>query len=103
MSYRVVWTDNGLARAEEHADAIAELDPSAAGPWVEELLATVERLADHPRMAPRWPRGTDDNLRQLVFRRKWIVIYRVSDAKRRVSVLTVRHGRQRPAGHRDPA
>jgi len=95
MPFRILWTANALERVVEIGDFIALRNPNAAANVVERLFGRVELLADNPRSAPQWPRGADPDIRQLVVD-NYIVIYRVVDAEQRITVLTVRHGRQRP-------
>ncbi|MCL1487555.1 MAG: type II toxin-antitoxin system RelE/ParE family toxin [Marinobacter sp.] len=52
---KIIWSPLALERIEDISRYIAEDNPDAALQWVNDLFATVERLADFPksgRMVP---------------------------------------------------
>ncbi len=83
-------------------DIIASDTPAAARQAVDDLLARVEVLAEHPRIGPVFSEDSGPDLRRLILG-KYIVVYQVREAKRTVSVIAVRHSRQRPLTLKDLA
>lgn len=88
---RVVWSPLAIERAAEAARYIARERPGTAEQWVTDLFATVGTLTKFPERGRRVPEVDRPDLRELLFG-GYRVVYRV-EAKR-VSVLTVRHGRR---------
>lgn len=96
MTFRIDWTDNAFNGAMAIADHLAlhtAIDPEG---WIDRLFERVRQLEPHPRLGPPWARATDPSLRQLIYAKKWIVIYRVDDELQAISVLAVRHCAQQP-------
>lgn len=87
---RIVWSPLALERVEDIARYIAEDNPDAAVRWVEDLFATVERLADFPESGRMVPEVGSPRIRELIFG-TYRVIYSVKD---QVDVLTVRRSSQ---------
>ena len=92
---RVVWTPIALDRVEEAARYIAQDRPQAAAKWIDGLFNSVRQSADFPESGRVVPEVGRPELRELIYGR-YRVIYRL-EAKR-ISILTVRHQRQRGAG-----
>ena len=88
------WSASGLDRLIGILDFIARESPAAARQVVDDLLARVEVLAEHPRIGPVFSKDSGPELRRLILG-KYIVVYQVQEAKRLVSVIAVRHSRQR--------
>jgi plasmid stabilization system protein ParE len=88
---KVVWSPLAIERAAEAASYIARDRPGAAARWIGELFALVGTLKEHPERGRWLPELDRPDLRELVYG-NYRVIYRVEP--RRVSVLTVRHGRR---------
>lgn len=87
---RIVWSPLALERVEDIARYIAEDNPVAATQWVEELFATVERLADFPRSGRMVPEIGSPRIRELIFG-AYRIIYGIKD---QVDILTVRRSSQ---------
>jgi plasmid stabilization system protein ParE len=87
---KIVWSPLALDRVEDIARYIAEDNPDAAVRWVDDLFATVERLADFPRSGRMVPEVGSSRIRELIFG-TYRVIYSVKDP---VEVLTVRRSSQ---------
>lgn len=87
---RVVWSPLALERVEDIALYIAEDKPDAAVKWVDDLFATVERLADFPESGRMVPEVGSRRIREVIFG-SYRVIYSV---KEQVDVLTVRRSSQ---------
>ncbi len=100
MSYRVQWSAWALDRLIKILDFIAEDRPSAAKHLVDEILARVEALEDYPRLGPVFSEDYGPYLRRLILG-DHIVFYRVQESRRRISIITVRHARQRPLSLED--
>ncbi|WP_430886832.1 type II toxin-antitoxin system RelE/ParE family toxin [Halomonas llamarensis] len=87
---RRVWSPLALERVKDFARYIAEDNPATAGQWVDDLFATVERLADFPKSGRMIPEVGAPRIRELIFG-TYRVIYSVKD---QVGVLTVRRSSQ---------
>jgi toxin ParE1/3/4 len=89
---RVVWSPLALERIEEIADYIAEDNLDAAKVFLIDIFAAVERLRTFPQSGRVVPEVKRPDIREIIFK-TYRVVYRVE--RKRVSVLTVRHGKQR--------
>jgi addiction module RelE/StbE family toxin len=87
---KIVWSPLALVRVEDIARYIAEDNPDAALRWVDDLFATVERLADFPKSGRLVPEVGSARIRELIFG-TYRVIYSVKD---QVDILTVRRSSQ---------
>ena len=87
---KVVWSPLALECVEDTALYIAEDNPDAAVRWVEDLFATVERLADFPESGRMVPEVGSPRIRERIFG-TYRVIY---SAKDQVDILTVRRSSQ---------
>jgi plasmid stabilization system protein ParE len=88
---KVVWTPLAVDRASEITEHISLDNPTAASQWVEGLFKAVERLAKFPKQGRVVPEVGRSDIRELLYE-SYRVIYRVES--KRVSILTVRHGRR---------
>lgn len=95
MAYRVLWSDSALDRAAELFDFIAEENPAAARRVIGDLFERVEVLAEQPLLGRRLSEDVDATLRRLVVG-NYVVVYQVNEARQAISVVAVRHFRQRP-------
>mgnify|MGYP003395718684 CR=1 FL=1 len=84
-----------MRRMTEIGDFIAERDPAAAFRTVESLFNRVGGLADHPHLGVVFPGSPTDNVRVMYFG-QYRVFYLLDSPISRVTILTVRHGRQAP-------
>lgn len=87
---KIVWSPLALERVEDIARYIADDNPDAAVRWVDDLFASVERLADFPKSGRMVPEVGSPRIRERIFG-AYRVIYGVKD---RVDILTVRRGSQ---------
>ena len=87
---KIIWSPLALERVEDIAWYIAEDNPAAAIHWVDDLFATVERLADFPKSGRMVPEVGSSRIRELIFG-SYRVIYSIKD---QVDVLTVRRSSQ---------
>lgn len=89
---KVVWSPLALERAEEIADYIAEDNVEAARIFLIDIFAAVGRLRSFPQSGRAVPEVNRSDIREILFK-KYRVVYRI--ARQQVSILTVRHGKQR--------
>jgi plasmid stabilization system protein ParE len=88
---KVIWSPLAVDRASEIADYIAQDKPSAAAKWVETLFGKVEQSRSSPEIGRVVPEMRNEQFRELLYGH-YRIIYRVD--KKRVSILTIRHGKQ---------
>ena len=88
---RVIWSPLALERLNEIADYIAENNLEAAKLFVLDVFGVVDRLKTFPNSGRVVPEVKRQNLREIIFK-NYRVVYRVE--RKRVSILTVRHGKQ---------
>jgi len=86
----VEWSPLALTRVRDIAAFIAVHDPDAALRWVEGLSHVVERLAQFP-MSGRLVTGLEGRGVREVLYGAYLIFYRAGE---RVTVITVRHGKQ---------
>jgi toxin ParE1/3/4 len=89
---KVVWSPLTLERVEEISDNIAADNVGAARVFLIDIFAAVERLRSFPQSGRAVPEVNRQDIREIIFK-KYRVVYRV--ARQQVSILTIRHGRQR--------
>jgi addiction module RelE/StbE family toxin len=94
MSFAIEWTATALARVRDLADFIATKDTEAARRKIDRLFDGVAALGKTPWLGRAHPRVSDLSIRRLIVE-DYIVIYRVSDESKAITVLTVRHGREK--------
>ena len=87
---KIIWSPLALERVEDIAWYIAEDNPAAAIHWVDDLFATVERLADFPKSGRMVPEVGSPRIRELISG-TYRVVYSVKD---QVDILTVRRSSQ---------
>ena len=95
MSFRVQWSASALDRLIEILDFIAQGNPMAARRVVDDLLARVEALSEHPRLGPVFSRHSSPEIRRLILGR-YVIVYRIQEVDHLVTVIAVRDTRQRP-------
>lgn len=88
---KVVWTPLAVERASEIAEHISLDNPTAASKWVEGLFKSVGRIARFPKQGRIVPEVGRSDIRELLYE-NYRIIYRIES--KRVSILTVRHGRR---------
>lgn len=87
---RIVWSPLALERVEETARYIADDNPDAALRWVDNLFASVGRLAEFPESGRMVPEVGSPRIRELISG-AYRVIYGLSN---QIDILTVRHSSQ---------
>ena len=88
---KILWSPLSIDRATEIAEYIAQDDPGAATRWVENLFKKVQTLKSSPKSGRVVPETNRGDIRELVYG-NYRIIYRIE--KTRISVLTIRHGKQ---------
>jgi plasmid stabilization system protein ParE len=88
---RILWSPLAVERISEIADYIAQDNPGAAEKWVETIFKKVEELRGFPESGRVVPETDNINIRELLYG-NYGIIYRVEKSK--LSILTVRHGKQ---------
>lgn len=88
---RIVWSPLAIDRVAEIAEYIAMDNPGAAENWVNTVFRKIEGLKDFPESGRIVPETDNKSIRELLYG-NYRIIYRVEE--KRLSVLTVRHGKQ---------
>jgi len=88
---KLEWSPLALRRALEAAERIRQDNPTAAGVWLQNLFRAVERLAAFPDSGRVVPEVGKPEIREVLYGEYRVVYRRTS---KRVSIVTVRHGRQ---------
>ena len=87
----IIWLPLALDRVSEIAGYIAQYKPSAAEKWVKAIFSKVEQLEVSPELGRVVPEIGNSQFRELIYC-NYRIISRIE--KIRISILTVRHGRQ---------
>ncbi len=88
---KLIWSPLAVDRVTEIAQYIAQDSPIAAQKWIESIFKIVERLERFPKSGRIVPEILQDDFREIIHG-NYRIIYRLQ--KERVSILTVRHGKQ---------
>lgn len=88
---RIIWSPLAVERAAEIAEYISCDNPIAAEKWIDTLFSKVERLKSFPESGRIVPEINSKDFRELIYG-NYRIIYRLE--KIRISILTIRHGKQ---------
>lgn len=88
---KIVWSPLAIDRVSEIAAYIAQENPAAAEKWVDTVFRKVEDLQDFPESGRVVAETENKSIRELIYG-NYRLIYRLEE--KRISVLTVRHGKQ---------
>jgi addiction module RelE/StbE family toxin len=88
---KIIWSPLAIDRTTEIAEYIAQDNPTAATNWVKNLFDKVQRLKSSPKSGRIVPETHREDIRELTYG-NYRIIYRVEKTK--LSILTVRHGKQ---------
>ena len=88
---KIIWSPLAVDRASEIAEYIAQDNPTAAENWVNAVFTHVEQLNKFPESGRIVPEINDHFFRELMYG-NYRIIYRIEE--NRVSILTIRHGKQ---------
>jgi toxin ParE1/3/4 len=88
---KIIWSPLAIERVSEIATYIAQDNPTAAEKWVDTVFRKVEDLRGFPERGRVIPETENKAIRELIYG-NYRLIYRLEE--KRISVLTVRHGKQ---------
>jgi plasmid stabilization system protein ParE len=88
---KIIWSPLALERVSGIAACISQDNPSAAERWAGEVFSRVKQLLTLPESGRIVPEVGDPGIRELICG-NYRIIYRIE--ARRISILTVRHGKQ---------
>ena len=88
---KILWSPLAIERVSEIAVYIARDNPDAAENWVNTIFKKVEDLESFPESGRIVPETENKTIRELIYG-NYRLIYRLEE--KRISVLTVRHGKQ---------
>ena len=88
---QLIWSPLAIDRVEEIARYIAQDSPRAAQKWLDVIFYVVERLQQFPESGRIVPEIKQHEFREIICG-NYRIIYRLES--NRVSILTVRHGKQ---------
>lgn len=88
---KIIWSPLAIDRVSEIATYIAQENPAAAEKWVDTVFRKAEDLQNFPESGRVVPETEIKTIRELIYG-NYRLIYRLEE--KRISVLTVRHGKQ---------
>ena len=88
---KIIWSPLAVDRVSEIAGYIAQDNPVAAESWVNTVFKKVEDLKAFPESGRILPETDNKTIRELIYG-NYRIIYRLQE--KRISILTVRHGKQ---------
>ena len=88
---KIIWPPLAVERVSEIAGYIAQDNPVAAESWINTVFKKVEDLKAFPESGRIVPETDNKTIRELIYG-NYRIIYRLEE--KRLSVLTVRHGKQ---------
>ena len=96
---KLIWTDPSIEDLRSIREYIARGSDYYAAHLVEQVVLSVEKLLQFPRLGRVVPEAQDDNIRELVYQ-NYRIIYRI--ARERIEILAVVHGSRDLTKHRTP-
>jgi len=88
---KIVWSPVAIDRVSEIAGYIAQDNKAAAENWIETVFQRVEQLKRFPESGHVVSETDNKTLKELIYG-NYRIIYRFEE--KRISILTVRHGKQ---------
>ncbi|WP_028582835.1 type II toxin-antitoxin system RelE/ParE family toxin [Desulfogranum japonicum] len=88
---KIIWSPLAIDRVAEIANYIAKDKQTAAENWVDKIFSKVESLASSPKSGRIVPEINKDQYREIIYG-NYRIVYRIEE--KRISILTVRHGKQ---------
>lgn len=88
---KIFWSPLAVERVTEIAQYIARDNPAAAEVWVNTIFGKVGDLKAFPESGRLVPETNNHSIRELIYG-NYQIVYRIE--KKRISILTVRHGKQ---------
>jgi plasmid stabilization system protein ParE len=99
LAYRIVWSESALERMAEILDFLA--DAPAARRAATDLFDRVQDLSEFPRLGRSLDDEVEPDLRRLVVG-DYVLVYRIEEKARTISIAAVRHFRQRSLRGEEP-
>ncbi|MBI4326928.1 MAG: type II toxin-antitoxin system RelE/ParE family toxin [Chloroflexi bacterium] len=101
MDYKIIWTPRSIDNLKELVEYGARDNPSAARRIGAAIFKKTWWLGQFPRLGKVFAKLGRDDVREVLVR-PYRIIYRVQDAARSLSILTIWHGaRETPDVHPD--
>jgi plasmid stabilization system protein ParE len=88
---KIVWSPVAVDRVSEIAVYIAQDNPVAAESWIEKVFQKIDERKAFPENGRVVPEIDNKTIRELIYG-NYRIIYLLEEKK--ISVLTVRHGKQ---------
>ena len=88
---KIVWSPLAVERASEIVDYIAKDKPLAAEKWIQTVFSKVEQLRLNPEIGRIVPEINARQFRELIYG-NYRIIYHIE--RKKISILTIRHGKQ---------
>ncbi len=88
---RILWSPLSADRVSEIASYIAQDNLVAAENWINAVFKKVEELKTFPECGRVVPETGNKAIRELIYG-NYRIIYRLEE--KRISILTIRHGKQ---------
>ncbi|HME45239.1 MAG TPA: type II toxin-antitoxin system RelE/ParE family toxin [Syntrophorhabdales bacterium] len=88
---RILWSPLAVDRVAEIAEYISQDSPFAAENWINTVFKKIEGLKEFPKSGRIVPETDSRTIRELIYG-NYRIIYRIEE--KRLSILTVRHGKQ---------
>ena len=88
---KILWSPLAVDRVSEIAEYIAQDNPVAAESWINTVFKKVEELKAFPESGRVVPETDNRTIRELIYG-NYRIVSRLEE--KRLSVLTVRHGKQ---------
>jgi toxin ParE1/3/4 len=88
---KLIWSPLAVDKVSEIAAYIAQENLAAAEKWVDGVFRKVEDLQNFSESGRIVPETKNKTIRELIYR-NYRLIYRLEE--KRISLLTVRHGKQ---------
>jgi toxin ParE1/3/4 len=85
---KLIWTDPSIADLRAVRDYIARDSDYYAADLVEQLVLSVERLRQFPKLGRVVPEAQNENIRELI-QQSYRIIYRI--AGEQIEILTIVH------------
>ncbi|KYC42647.1 hypothetical protein WA1_14980 [Scytonema hofmannii PCC 7110] len=103
MAFKVEISLRASQQIEEAYLWLEERNPVAANKWFNGLMTAIHSLEDSPRRCAKIPEQDDfpQGIYQLIYQKKYRIIFLVQDEEETVYVLAVRHTAYKPLENDD--
>ncbi len=100
MKYNVRFTSRARRAIDEYVDYIAhdKQEPISAGRVLGAIEKSIRTLEAMPHRCPKAPEnaGVDYTVRMLIVKKTLVILYRIDDDAKQVTVIGFRHGHRQP-------